>query len=348
MSPIPKYILYPISAMYGGIIKARHWLYNKKILKSTEFNFPIICVGNLALGGTGKSPMTEYLVKLLKPNYKVATLSRGYKRKTKGFAIADAKTTAIEIGDEPMQFHKKFPDITVAVGEERLVAIPQLLHDMPETQVIILDDAFQHRPVIAGLNIILTAYNKLYTTDLMVPSGTLRDVVDSAGRADMIVVTKCPENITEADRKKVIDKLKPLSNQTVYFTSIAYDNPHHLFSGEEINLNDCKKVLLISGVAQPEPLVKFVKEHFVEMELMQYPDHHIFSIDDLDKIKKTFTKFGENTIVLTTEKDGVRLEKFATELKDFPIYQLPIQHHFLFNQASEFNQKVETFVAKFD
>lgn len=322
-------------------------MYDKKLLKSSGFNFPIICVGNLALGGTGKSPMTEYLVRLLKPNYKVATLSRGYKRKTKGFAIAGPHTTAIEIGDEPMQFHKKFPDVTVAVGEERLVAIPQLLHDRPETQVIILDDAFQHRPVVAGLNILLTAYNKLYTNDMMVPSGTLRDDVDAAKRAEIIVVTKCPENLSEAESQQIIKKLKPLSHQSVYFTSIEYSEPQHLFTNETISLSGCKKVLLISGVAQPEPFIKFVKQQCADVELMQFPDHHIFNMDDLDKIKQAFQKSSQDTIVLTTEKDGVRLEKFAVELNEFPIYVLPIRHKFLLDQSQSFNKKVVDFVKKY-
>ena len=190
-----RYLLLPISLVYGGIIGLRNWLFDKKILKSSSFNFPIICVGNLAVGGTGKTPMVEYLIRLLKDEFNIATLSRGYKRKTKGFAIANEKTTALEIGDEPMQFHKKFSTITVAVGEERLVAIPQLLHDKPATEVIILDDAFQHRYVNAGLNILLTEYNNLFTRDFMMPAGDLRDVKSSKIRADIFLVTKCKNNL---------------------------------------------------------------------------------------------------------------------------------------------------------
>lgn len=181
------------------------------------FNFPLICVGNLVTGGTGKTPMTEYIVALLKDKYKTATLSRGYKRKTKGFAIAGKDTTAIDIGDEPMQFHQKFPEIIVAVGEERLVAIPQLLHEKPETQVIILDDAFQHRTVRAGLNIILTDYRNLYTRDLLLPAGDLRDFVSSSKRADVIIVTKCKQNITIEEKENIIKELKPLVHQQVFY-----------------------------------------------------------------------------------------------------------------------------------
>ena len=248
-----RYLLVPLSFIYGAIIWLRNWLYDKKIFNSATFNFPIICVGNLATGGTGKTPMTEYLIRLLKNDYKTATLSRGYKRKTKGFAIADEDTTALEIGDEPMQFHQKFPDIVVAVGEERLFAIPQILHQRPETQVIILDDAFQHRQVTAGLNIILTDYSNLYTRDLMLPAGDLRDVRSSSKRADIIIVTKCKQDISESERQSVIAEIDPAENQTVYFTTIVYDNPYHLFNKEEITVTRDHAILLVCGIANPKP-----------------------------------------------------------------------------------------------
>ena len=206
-----RYLLFPLSFIYGAVIWLRNWLFDKNILKSASFNFPVICVGNIAVGGTGKTPMTEYLIRLLQNNFKIATLSRGYKRKTKGFAIAEAGTTALEIGDEPMQFHNKFPGVTVAVGEERLVAIPQLLYDKPDTQVIILDDAFQHRTVKAGLNIVLTAFNNLYTRDLVLPSGDLRDVKASMKRADIIIVTKCDAGLTIAEKESIIKEIIILS-----------------------------------------------------------------------------------------------------------------------------------------
>src|SRR3954463_5651839 len=170
-----RILLLPFALLYGLIVTIRNWLYDKKILRSATFSFPLICIGNLSVGGTGKSPMVEYLIELLQPQFKVATLSRGYKRKTKGYGLANEATTALEIGDEPMQFHLKFPGIAVAVGEERLVAIPQLLHDKPDTQAIILDDAFQHREVRAGFNILLTPYGDLFTKDFFLPTGDLRD-----------------------------------------------------------------------------------------------------------------------------------------------------------------------------
>src|SRR5580658_6130916 len=202
LKPI-RILLFPFSLVYALVVKVRNWCFDKKLLSSSSFNLPIICVGNLAAGGTGKSPMVELLIRVLKDKYPIAVLSRGYKRKTRGYALADDDTTALDIGDEPMQFHTKFPDVVIAVGEERIVAIPQLLHDRPETRAIILDDAFQHRTVRAGLNILLTDYSNLFTRDWWLPSGDLRDAPSSYRRADIIVVTKCPDQLSPEDRRAI-------------------------------------------------------------------------------------------------------------------------------------------------
>jgi tetraacyldisaccharide 4'-kinase len=343
-----RYLLFPVSLIYGGVVWLRNWLFDKKVLKSSSFNFPIICVGNLAVGGTGKTPMVEYLLRLLKKDYKVATLSRGYKRKTKGFAIANEKTTALEIGDEPMQFHKKFPDVTVAVGEERLVAIPQLLHDSPDTEVIILDDAFQHRYVNAGLNILLTEYKNLFTRDLMIPAGDLRDVKTSKKRADIIVVTKCKADITEADKNNIIKEIKPNGLQKVFFTTITYANLYHLFSKQNLSLTPETDVLLVCGIANPTPIKEYLTKHVHMYDMLKFGDHHIFDSDDLAEIQKHFEKINATQkIILTTEKDGVRLHKFEAELKDYPIYVLPIEHTFMFNQEEEFNKIIKEFILSY-
>jgi tetraacyldisaccharide 4'-kinase len=244
-----RFILLPLSVLYGFIIWLRNKLYDINIFKSASFNFPIICVGNLAIGGTGKTPMVEYLIRLLKENYKTATMSRGYKRKTKGFAIADKNTTALDIGDEPMQFYKKFPDITVSVAEDRLASIPQLLHDKPATKVIILDDAFQHRQVKAGLNILLTEYRDLFTRDFILPAGNLRDIKASYKRADIIIVTKCKSHLTEEEKDKLTDEIKPLPHQKIFFTKIEYGSPYHLFNKNEKFLSPDTNILLICGIA---------------------------------------------------------------------------------------------------
>jgi tetraacyldisaccharide 4'-kinase len=343
-----RYLLLPLSFIYGGIVWLRNWLFDKNIFKSTPFNFPLICVGNLAVGGTGKTPMVEYLIRLLKNDFKTATLSRGYKRKTKGFGIAGENTTALEIGDEPMQFHKKFPDITVAVGEERLVAIPQLLQDRHETEVIILDDAFQHRAVKAGLNILLTEYKDLYTRDLLLPAGDLRDIKSSAKRAEIIIVTKCRQDLPEEKKKAIIQELKPLPHQSVYFTAIQYGQPYHLFSKKEIDFSSNADILLVCGIANPRPLKEFLTSMVHSYDMLRYPDHHIFDSDDLKEIKKQFEKIkSSEKLILTTEKDGVRMQKFENELADFPLYVLPIQHHFLFNEEEKFKKQVIDFIRSY-
>lgn len=343
-----RYLLFPFSLIYGAVILLRNFLFDKNILKSASFNFPLICVGNLAVGGTGKTPMTEYLATLLKKKYKTATLSRGYKRKTKGFAIAGANTTAIDIGDEPMQFHQKFPDVVVAVGEERLVAIPQLLHDRPETEVIILDDAFQHRSVKAGLNILLTEYGNLYSRDLMMPAGDLRDVKSSHKRADIIIVTKCRADLPISEKEAIQKSLDILPHQKLFFTEILYAPPYHLFNKSFANIGSTTDLLLVTGIANPKPLMNFITGHVHSYEMLRYADHHIFTSTDLKDIKKHFNSLPENDrMILTTEKDAVRLEKFRADLADFPVYVLPVKHSFLFNEGSVFDKIVIDFVSSF-
>ena len=343
-----RYLFLPFSLLYGIILYIRNWLFDKNYLKSATFNFPLICVGNLAVGGTGKTPMVEYLIRLLGDDYKLATLSRGYKRKTRGFGIANENTTALEIGDEPMQFHMKYPKTTVSVGEERLAAIPQLLQERPATQVIILDDAFQHRTVNAGLNILLTERKNLYSRDLWMPAGDLRDTRKSASRAQIIVVTKCRPELSIQKRELIINELRPNPSQSVFFTEIVYGQPYHLFSKENYTISPLMDLLLVCGIASPKPLKEYLTSMVSTYDMLRYPDHHIFSIDDLEEIKKQFEKLrSSQKIILTTEKDSVRLMKFKNELKSYPIYVLPIEHRFLFNDADRFHRLVKGFLDNF-
>lgn len=217
-----RILLLPLSLIYGLIVYIRNWLFDKKFIQSAAFNLPVIGVGNLSVGGTGKSPMVEFLIENLKDQFKVAVLSRGYKRKTRGYALATGITNALEIGDEPMQFFTKFPDVTVAVGEERIVAIPQLLHDKPDTEVIILDDAFQHRYVKAGYNMLLTDVNNLFTRDWFLPTGDLRDQKKSYLRANVIVVTKCLADLSLAEKHHLIKEINPAAHQKIFFSAIRY------------------------------------------------------------------------------------------------------------------------------
>jgi tetraacyldisaccharide 4'-kinase len=343
-----RILLLPFALLYWLGISIRNWLYNKNILKSASFGLPLICVGNLSVGGTGKSPMVEYLVSNLKDKFKVATLSRGYKRKTKGYALANENTTALEIGDEPMQFHQKFPEVPIAVGEERIIAIPQLLHDKPETQAIILDDAFQHRAIKAGLNILLTDYNNLFTKDFYLPTGDLRDLKSSYKRAEIIVVTKCKPDLTEVEKQKVIKEINPLPAQLIFFTAIEYGQLYHISSNKLLILDAKTEVLLVTGIANPRPLKRMLEEHSSSYHMLQYSDHHIFTIDDLNEIKQKFKKLeATDKIILTTEKDAVRLAKFTNEIAELPLYVLPVRHQFLFEEGGSFNKTVTDFIQNF-
>jgi len=343
-----RILLFPFAVIYWLVILIRNKLYDKKIFSSASFGLPLICIGNLSVGGTGKSPMVEFMVKNLKDKFKVATLSRGYKRKTKGYALANEKSDALEIGDEPMQFYLKFPEVPVAVGEERLDAIPQLLQDRPDVECIILDDAFQHRAIKAGLNILLTDFNNLFTRDFFLPTGDLRDLKSSYKRAEIIVVTKCNAELTEEKKKEIINEIEPLPHQLIFFTANRYSDPYNISKDHStIKLDMEKEVLLVTGIANPQPLKDLLHDHSKAYYMLHFPDHHIFSIDDWNEIIKRFESIdSKHKIILTTEKDAVRLVKFGEKLKNVPLYVIPIEHYFLFNEGESFLNAVKEFINK--
>ncbi len=344
-----RILLLPIAIIYWGIIWVRNFLFDKNIFKSTAFGLPVICVGNLSVGGTGKSPMIELLIKDLKEQYKLAVISRGYKRKTKGYTLATSDSTALDIGDEPLQFYLKFPDIPIAVGEERIIAIPELLQDKPETEVILLDDAFQHRAVKPGFNILLTDQTNLFTRDFYLPTGDLRDLKSSYKRADTIIITKCEPQLSEVEKKEIIKEINPQKNQPVFFTCIEYDQPYHLITNHKISLDRETEVLLVTGIANPRPLENLIMENCKTYERMNYPDHHVFVIDDLNEIKARFKEIeSEKKIILTTEKDAMRLFKFYKEIETIPMFIIPIRHQFLFNDAERFKGIVVNFIKNFN
>jgi len=301
-------ILFPFSLVYHLVTSIRNYLFDKNILKVTKFNVPVIVVGNLSVGGTGKTPQIEYLIRLLSSEYRIAVLSRGYKRDGKGFLLANDSSNAKLIGDEPFQYFKKFEKIQVAVDTNRVNGITQLLKLNPKPEVILLDDAFQHRKVKGGLNILLTAYNNLYVDDLILPAGNLRESSTGAKRADIIVVTKCPNYLGENKRQSIVAKLNPREHQEVYFSTIKYDSV--LKGTSEIDINDLKdcKVLLITGIANPNPLTEHLKLLGIDFNHLKYPDHHNFKHHELEEIKSTFEKIESNKkIIVTTEKDYVRI-----------------------------------------
>ena len=329
-----KYFLLPFSFLYGGILRLRNQLFDKKIFRSAKFDLPVICIGNLSVGGTGKSPMVEYIVSVLHQKYKVATLSRGYKRKTKGFFIAGENTKTSDIGDEPMQFYRKFPDITVAVDEDRVMGIPKILNDRPETEIIILDDAFQHRKVKAGFHILLTSYDDLYTEDILLPTGNLREPRQGAKRADIIVVTKCPENISEEKKKEIKLKINALEHQEVFFGRITYsesvrNNKDHI---DLVTLKN-KSFTLVTGIANPKPLVSYLTALGLQFEHLKFTDHHDFSASERDILK-------HKKLIITTEKDMMRLLPHFSE-SEF-IYYLPIAMKF--DRPLQFDTLVSRFV----
>lgn len=292
--------------------------------------------------------MVEYLLVLLKGKFKVATLSRGYKRRTKGYALANEKSTALEIGDEPMQFHIKHPDVPVAVGEERVAAVPLLLHDRPGTQAIILDDAFQHRSIKAGLNILLTDFNNLFTEDTYLPAGSLRDLKSNYKRAQVIVVTKCPADLTKNQAERIREAIRPLAAQQLYFSYLAYGTPFHILGTGVSGINKKVDVLLVTGIANPQSLELMLRENAGELEVMHYRDHHIYTIDDFKAIKKKWDSLhSNNKILLTTEKDAVRLIKFREELSGLPLFIIPVRHEFLFDGDHAFNNSVVDFITNF-
>lgn len=343
-----RILLLPFSIVYWLAVWIRNFFYDTKILRSSSFGLPVICVGNISVGGTGKSPMVEFLIAHLKDKFKLATLSRGYKRKTTGYALANEHTTSLHIGDEPMLFHQKFPDVPVAVGEERLFAIPQLLQDRPDTQVIILDDAFQHRAVKAGLNILLTDCSNLFTRDFYLPTGDLRDLRSGYKRADIVVVTKCKFEMTKEEADEIRNEVQPLSKQQLYFSSIQYGNPYHITNLTPFELDANTEVLLVTGIASPQPLKKLLEDKCHTYQLMSFSDHYIFRIDDLRDIRRRFDRIEtQKKIILTTEKDAMRLVKFRNELEKLPVYVIPISHHFLFEQEMKFIGSVTKFISDF-
>ncbi len=322
--------------IYYVVTSLRNTLYDLGIKKSVSYDFPIICVGNLSVGGTGKTPMIEYLTKLLKYDYRVATLSRGYKRKTKGFQLGNETSSVDTLGDEPFQFYSKFKnDVLVAVDSDRNNGIKKLglLQNKPE--VILLDDAFQHRKVKAGFNILLTAYNNLYTEDFILPTGNLREPKIGAKRANVIVVTKCPMNLAENDKTSIIKKLSIEPYQHVFFSFINY--AENVISVERnIKLNDLKHFTLVTGIANASTLVQFLEEKDLRFEHLNYNDHHDFSATD---IKELETK----QLIITTEKDFMRLKQFAS-LKS-KLFYLPI--NIVLDNEPKFNALIKDFCEKF-
>jgi tetraacyldisaccharide 4'-kinase len=350
------FLLYPFSILYRIITDIRNILFDAGILHSEEFSFPVICVGNITVGGTGKTPHTEYLTDLLRKEFKVAVLSRGYRRKSYGLRIADMSSSVSEIGDEPLQILHKFPEILVAVDRNRRNGIRTIMKEYPGTEVIILDDGFQHRWVKPGFLILLTDFNRLITREYMMPYGNLRENRNNRKRAGVIIVSKTPRETAESKMTDIAGELKYHPGQKIFFTSVSYSNLMPLYENKDIieyrlpeKSHEKKGAVLITGIAVPDPLKRFLERHFIEIIHLNFPDHHYFSQRDIEKIKDAWKDLkSDEKILITTEKDAVRLREF-TNIEDSlkrAFYYIPMKVSFLKDDTDAFNNLIFDYVRK--
>lgn len=344
-----KLPLLPFSWIYGIVLSIRNKLYNNNTLKVTAFPKAIIGIGNLSMGGTGKTPHVEYLIKVLQDKFPTATLSRGFKRKTTGFILADKSANASSIGDEPMQYFFKYSKVKVAVCEDRVEGVKNIIQASPTIKSIILDDAFQHRAIKPGLNILISDYNNPFYKDYVVPFGRLREFRSGYKRADIIIVSKCPSKMSPLDQEKIISEIYPMPHQKVYFTTMEY-YPIYDFLGLDFEADiRNKNILLITGIVNNSGILTYLKKFGCNIKTLSYPDHHYFSPTEIDYIKEIYDKWKvDNKIILTTEKDIVRLALHISMIQNWnlPIYTLPIEVKFLKDQAL-FDEQIIQFLQQY-
>ncbi len=350
LTQILNILLFPFSLIYGSILYLRNKFYDWNIFTSKEFDFPIISVGNLTLGGVGKTPHVEYLVRLLKENFKVAILSRGYKRGTKGFYLANESSSVSEIGDEPLQYKLKFTETVIAVDEKRVEGIIKIKENHPETNLVLLDDAYQHRAVKPGVNILVTDCNNLYINDHVVPLGRLRECSSGSTRADIIIVSKTNDVLSDLEKRKLKERLKPKSHQKIYFSYIKYGEIIP-FTAAAQNLNseikNVSNVLLLTGIAKAKPLFHKLNNEYTLVEHLKFSDHHNFTDSNIIDIKKVYGNiYGNNKIIITTENDIMRLSlpTILNQLKEIPIFYIPIEICFHGNDKEEFDTQILKYV----
>ena len=340
-----RILMSPFALLYGGIVKMRQLSYQLQLLRSSRFDVPTIVVGNLSTGGVGKSPHIEYLIRLLEPYINVAVLSRGYKRKTEGFRLVQPDNTALEVGDEPLQFKRKYPSVPVAVGERRAYAIPQMLYQHPDIQTILLDDAFQHLAVQPYLNVLVTEYSRPYTKDYILPMGNLREGRSGAERADIIIVSKCPTDMQDAEKQRFIKDINPYSLQKVFFSYYDYATPNHIFDPSvKFELDAETEVLLVTGIARVDYLVENLSHRVKAVTTLSFEDHRIFSNYDVAHVKTLFDQMtGRKKVILTTEKDATRLELHKDYIVEnqLNIFAIPVEVKFLFDEQAAFDEEIK-------
>lgn len=345
-----RLLLLPVSWVLHLVLRIRHLLFDWRILPSQSFSEPVICVGNLSLGGTGKTPHIEYLVRLLHHNYRIAIISRGYGRKTKGFLLADSHMPYQEIGDEPRQYITKFTDVTVAVDENRAHGIVTLLNQETKPQIILLDDAFQHRRVKAGLNILLTDYHNLYPKDYLFPTGRLRDITYAAKRANAIIVTKTPKIFSPFTRKRLTEIIQPHPGQKLFFSYLKYGSLIPVAENHKIAIpRSISTILMFCGIANPYPLEEHLRDKCNDLLVKLYPDHHSFSEGDINNIIRQYDGvLGRNKILVTTEKDAKRLidSPYFSAFDNLPLFYVPVEVRFHEESSKGFDQYILDYVKK--
>ncbi|MDT8412184.1 MAG: tetraacyldisaccharide 4'-kinase [Vicingaceae bacterium] len=349
-----KILFLPISWLYALVMMVRNKFYDLKIFRSTNFKDVItINVGNLNIGGVGKTPHVAYLVQLLQSNYNIAILSRGYKRLTKGFVLATKTSSFEDIGDEPLQYKKKFNNCLIAVDEKRVRGIQQIKKLHPSTKVILLDDAFQHRAVNPDINILVTDYTNLFIYDNVLPSGRLREPIYGYKRADIIIVSKCPIVLSPIDRRRIIEEINPKDYQDIYFSYVSYNKlkPFNGTTENYLNLIDDKNasVMLLTGIANSFPLYCHLKSKYKVVEHMKFPDHHAFTENDMETLKTKFNNLiGNNKLIITTEKDLMRLSlpKISSLINDLPVFYIPIEVNFHGEDKKKFDEQITNYVRK--
>lgn len=345
--------LLPLSYLYGIGVRLRNELFEMGVLKTKEFDVPIVAVGNVTVGGTGKTPMTEYLIRLLRDEFRVAVVSRGYKRKSKGFVLADSETTPEKIGDEPYLIKKKFNDVTVAADKNRCRAIEKLTNNenRQNAEVIILDDAFQHRYVKPDINILLVDYHRMVCEDCLLPAGRLREPVTSMYRAGIVVVTKCPPQMNPIEFRVIKKQLNLYPFQKLYYATIKYNDMRQLFGRKSRTLKSLQayeQVLLLSGIATPEQMKADLEQYTKNIVSLSFPDHHYFTAQDVKKINVAAAALPNPKIIIVTEKDAVRirhLDGLNKEVRD-ALYVLPIEIVIMQNKNNEFNENILSYVRK--
>jgi tetraacyldisaccharide 4'-kinase len=346
-----RILLLPIALLYGIGVSFRNLLYRVGVLRSVRFDLPVVSIGNLAIGGTGKSPHIEYLLRWLDQHLAVAVLSRGYGRSTVGYRPVTQIDTARDVGDEPLQFKRKFPNIPISVGESRALGVPELVKRNPETQCVLLDDAFQHLAVTPGLNILLTEYARPFYADWLLPSGRLREWRSAYQRAHLIVVTKCPPDLTEAQRQSILRRIDPYARQKVFFSRYAYGLPYELLRPDVRRPLDADTdVLLLSAIANTDYLLSFLKKNVRSVHTIEHEDHHYFDDGDLSDLLKRYAALDSSRkMIVTTEKDAMRLEAYADFLwqNNLPVFVLPVEVQFCGEDEAAFQAAVKEFLLDF-